>query len=105
MAYDRYKKFRKDDGTLRFVPFIKIPIRSTDEYHTYEMGKTRFDRLSYEYYGDSQYGWLILQANPSIGSFEFEIPNGTMLRIPMPIETVLTGYEASIDEYKQINGI
>lgn len=105
MTYDRYKKFRNDDGTISLVPFVEIPIRSTDEYCTYEIGKTRFDRLSYKYYGDPRYGWLILQSNPNISSFEFEIPNGTVLRIPMPLETVLNGYEVSIDEYKQINGI
>ena len=105
MAYDRYKSFRNDDGTINMVPFIKIPVRSTDEYYTYQIGKTRLDRVSYDYYGDSNYGWLILQANPGISSFEFEIKDGTILRIPLPLDTVILGYEDAIKTYKQLNGI
>lgn len=103
--YDRYKSFRKTDGTMSIVPFIKIPIRDSDTYIAYEIGKTRLDILSYKYYGDSNYGWLIMQANPDYNFYEFEIPNGASLRIPLPLQTVLKKYEEDINSYKILYGI
>ena len=105
MKYDRYKKFRKEDGTLYNVPFIPITKRSSDQYITYRTGKTRMDTVSYNAYGDSDFGWLILQANPEYSGFEFEIPNGSILRVPSPLQTVLSGYESDIEKYKTIYGL
>ena len=59
MSYDRYNKLRIN-GTVKEVPFIKIPVRSTDYYTNYIAGKTRLDILSFEYYNDPNYGWLIM---------------------------------------------
>ena len=65
MSYDRYAKF-KSNGTVQSVPFIKIPKRSTDAYDVYVKDQSRLDLLSYKYYGDANFGWLILQANPDM---------------------------------------
>lgn len=104
MAYDRYKKFRIN-GTVKNVPFIKIPLRNTDYYTVYNRRTTRLDMLSYQYYGDPNYGWLILQANPGLGALEFQIPENTPIRIPYPLTTVLSDYSASIDTYNTRYGI
>ena len=64
MNYSRYKSF-VSNGSYKNVPFIGIPVRGTDCYTYYEVGKTRLDLLSYQYYNDPNFGWLILQANPS----------------------------------------
>ena len=61
------------------------------------------DTLSYKYYGDSNYGWLIMQANPKYGSLEFLIPNGVTLRIPYPLNTAKTRYESGILAYQREN--
>ena len=66
MDYNRYSKFTRN-GNIALVPFIKIPVKQTDYYDFYRKGQTRLDRLSYKYYGDPNFGWLILQANPSCG--------------------------------------
>ena len=92
MAFDRYNSFR-NNGDVSIVPFIKIPKRKSDIYITYEKGKSRLDNLSYEYYNNSDYGWLILQANPQYGSMEFLIPDKAELRIPYPLIEVLGGYK------------
>lgn len=99
MGYDRYTKFR-GDGDVSIVPFIKIPERKTDYYITYNKLQHRLDVLSYECYGDPDYGWLILQANPQYGSLEFEIPDNVDLRIPYPLGDVIEGYNRSVAEYK-----
>ena len=95
--YDRYRFFR-DDGHVDIVPFIEIEDDGNDLFIKYDRNKMRFDNLSYKYYGDPNYGWLILQANPHLGGFEFSIPDGVTLRIPYPLESALTRYESKITE-------
>ena len=104
VTFDRYHQFRMS-GTIKQVPFIKIPVKDTDMYTYYEAGNTRFDLLSYQYYDNPNYGWLILQANPELGSLEYNIPDGTKLRIPYPLETVIKDYQADIEEYIRLYGI
>jgi hypothetical protein len=103
-SFDRYKKF-KSNGAMKLVPFIEIPKKNSDLYAYYEAGKTRLDLLSYQYYDDANYGWLIMQANPEYGSLEFNIPDGTRLRIPYPLNTTITQYNTNIDKYIEIYGL
>ena len=103
-TFDRYKMF-KEDGTFKCVPFIKIPVKDTDIYTYYRRGMTRMDLLSYQYYDDPNYGWLIMQANPDCGSLEFNIEDGTRLRIPFPLSTTLNQYQIDIDTYKRNYGL
>ncbi len=100
-TYDRYTMFRID-GEIKMVPFGKIKTRDTDYYEKYERGKTRLDILSYEYYGDANYAWLIMQANPEYGSMEYEIPDSVMLRIPFPLTEAINDYEVSIEEHNKL---
>ena len=104
MKNSRYNSFISN-GSYKSIPFIKIPERATDCYVFYEVGKTRLDLLSYQYYNDPNYGWLILQANPEAGSLEFMIDDNTRLRIPYPLETALQGYEDDISKYDKLYGL
>ena len=104
MNYNRYKSF-KVDGAYKQVPFIEVPENTTDIYDYYEVGKTRMDLLSYQYYDNPNFGWLILQANPSVGSLEYKIKDGTKLRIPFPLETALQGYENNLAKYVKLYGL
>ena len=103
-TYDRYSKFRRD-GNILHVPFIEIPARSTDYYTYYKAGQTRLDLLSYQYYSDPNYDWLIMQANPEYGSLEFTIPDGAKLRIPFPLDTVIAQYNRDVDKYEKLYGV
>ena len=103
-SYDRYSKFR-NNGIISIVPFIKIPVKNTDYYETYKRGVTRLDLLSYKYYGDASYDWLIMQANSKYGSMEFNIPDKSDLRIPYPLNTTLEQYKQQIETYIEIYGI
>lgn len=103
-TYDRYSKFR-ENGTIKIVPFIKISPKESDIIVTYERGVTRLDILSYKYYYNSNYGWLILQANPQYGSMEFLIPDKAELRIPYPLDLTLKQYNTDIDTYMKVNGL
>jgi hypothetical protein len=104
MSYNRYKSFIMD-GAYKKIPSIKIPESNSDFYVYYDVGKTRLDLLSYQYYNDPNYGWLILQANPHAGSLEFNIEDGTKLRIPYPLETAIQLYESEIKNYTKLYGL
>lgn len=100
-TYDRYSLFR-NDGEIKIVPFGKIPPKSSDYFETYKKNETRLDLISYKYYQDANYGWLIMQANPEYGSMENEIPDGSVLRIPYPLDLSLEGYRDSIKNYNDL---
>ena len=98
--YDRYQKFRIDGYVQDNIPFIPIAKASSDIYLMFDKNKMRLDALSYKYYSDANYGWLILQANPDIPWFEYEIEDRTTIRIPYPLDTAISRYEKAIEEYK-----
>lgn len=100
--YDRYSKF-KDDGKNQIIPFIKIESSSTDITVIFQKDSMRMDTLSYKYYGDANYGWLIMLANPKFGSLEYSIPDNAVLRIPYPLSTAISRYENAVDKYKEEN--
>lgn len=100
MSYNRYTPFINGDE-IGVVPFCEISISNSDMYEVYKRGKTRLDKVSYNYYGSSDYAWLILQSNPQYGSMEFSIPDGVELRIPYPLNNALERYHKSITDYKK----
>lgn len=101
MSYDRYQKFRSN-GTIGIVPGIKLSVKPTDEYVEYILNKSRLDLLSYEYYGDANYDWLIMMANPQFGSLEYMIPDGEIIRIPYPLSDTIKDYEYQIEKYNTL---
>ena len=100
--FDRYSKFRQGN-VVGFVPFAKVPVKKTDIKIIFEKGLMRLDQLSYQYYNDADYAWLILQANPQYGALEFNIPDKVELRIPYPLDVSLTDYQKSIEDYNKYN--
>jgi len=101
--FNRYDLFEQD-GEFRIVPGIEIPIKSTDKYVQFKRGRDRLDKISQEYYNTPVFGWLILQANPSVGSIEFEIPDNFLLRIPFPLISALQDYKRGVDLYNLYYG-
>ena len=93
--FDRYRMFR-ENGQVSVMPNIKISSSPTDLFITYEKSKMRLDNLSYKYYGDSNYGWLILLSNPKYNCMEFDLPDGITLRIPYPLQDALSRYNNEV---------
>ena len=104
MSYTRYKSFIRN-GRYTRIPFIEIPVRGSDVFVVYDKRSMRLDLLSYQFYNDPNYGWLILQANPHLGPMEFNIEDGVRLRIPYPLETAIQGYEDDIARYDKLYGL
>lgn len=101
-TYNRYKSFIGGDGSVKEVPFIKIQKRSTDKYTYWDKMTSRMDLISYQYYGNPNYGWLILQANPLLPSLEYMIDQGEKIRVPFPLDLAISQYENDIKVYYQI---
>lgn len=85
--YDRYK-FTKQEGISYTPPFMQISERDGDKYEKYTIGISRLDKLSYNYYNDPKFGFLVLMANPEYLS-EFDIPDNAIIRIPYPLNEIL----------------
>jgi hypothetical protein len=96
--YNRYQRFKSNNG-YKVIPFIEIPKYNTDLYITYDKSTMRMDNLSYKYYSSPDYGWLIMLANPSLGSLEYLIEDGANVRIPYPLDTAISRYETKVSEY------
>jgi len=101
--YDRYADFKKN-GEYEFIPFIKLRKKASDIKLVYKKDTSRLDIISDRYYGSPYYGWLILMANPQYGSLEFNIPDGTTIRVPFPLSDTLQEYQKKVEEYKKLYG-
>ena len=95
--FNRYRKLNTDQGVIS-PPFIKLDEKSTDDMIQYDKRKSRLDKISQDYYGAPYYGWLILMANPEYGGLEWNIGDGQMLRVPLPLNETLKEYEKKLNQ-------
>jgi hypothetical protein len=96
--YDRYRNFLID-GRQTVVPFVTLPPRPSDQKYIYRKNQSRLDKLSFEKYGTPYFSWLILQANPSFGGLEENIPDGSAIIVPFPLIAALQDYKNAMDSY------
>lgn len=105
--FNRYQKFIKNNK-MHGVPFIEIPHQPSDKTVVYKRGVTRFDKLSFDYYGSPFFDFIIKSANMQNGGYEgmeFDIPNGTNIRIPFPLSNAIKLYNDKVQEYIKLYGI
>jgi hypothetical protein len=88
MPVNFYKSL-KDNDSLKDMPPVKISFKKTDKYITYNKNLMRLDFIAGEIYQDETMWRLIMWGNPEY-SIEFDIPNGTIIRIPFPLKDVLS---------------
>lgn len=84
---NRYKEnlnFKIPSDTIRLPSISK---RSTDIYIQFN-STNRLDNIANRYYGYPEYYWIILLANNYAS--EFDIIEGDIIRIPFPIESVVS---------------
>jgi len=97
--YDRYEILKNSDGTINSAPFVNIPVDSNDKFEAWREGYSRMDILAFKYYNNPFYDFLIMYANPQYIS-EFDIPDGTIIRIPFPLDRVVLLYENTLTNIK-----
>ena len=96
--YSNIEVVKKQD-TRKYVNTIIYPIitpKSDDIYIITREGD-RLDNLSWEYYQNPTYWWIIARAN-NIGKGTMFPETGTQLRIPSSIENI-------ISEYNELNDV
>lgn len=98
--YNRYTILKNNDGSVDLMPFVSLPVNSSDKYELWNSEFGRLDKLSMKYYGNPFYDFLILYANPEYLS-EFDIPDNTLIRIPFPLNKAKSDYEAILSAYKK----
>ena len=82
----------------RYITGVSIPRptmiiipQSTDILHVLKMGE-HLSNLSTKYYGDPNLSWIIMRGNPDYLN-EFEIPFGTVIRIPFSLSQVFQAWQ------------
>lgn len=102
--YDRYELFRNTNGDINQLPFVTIPSNPSDKFERWNQRTSRMDKISQRYYGTPFFDFLILYANPKHLS-EFDIPDGTLIRIPFPLERARNDYEQILRRQRDDNGL
>jgi hypothetical protein len=97
--YDRYAILKNSDGTTDSMPYVNLPANASDKFEYWNTEFSRMDKLSQKYYGNPFYDFLILYANSQYVN-EFDIPDGTLIRIPFPLSKAKSDYEAILTTYK-----
>ena len=92
--YNRYGILVNSDGTTDMMPFVQLPVNQSDKFENWNTYNCRLDKFAQKYYGNPFYDFLILYANGYMS--EFDIPDGTLIRIPFPLAKVKADYEVAL---------
>lgn len=103
MATNRYSRMVVN-GMITRLPLVTLGKRDTDYFEVYHKNSSSLDNISYQYYDDPNYVWLILLANQDYGSLEYNIPDGAILRIPFPLESALSEYDTKVEKMMTLYG-
>jgi len=76
-------------------PVRRIIPSPTDILHVLKMGE-RIDNLASKYYNDPTLSWVIMYANPDWDN-ELEIPIGTKVRVPFPLQRVYSDWKTNLE--------
>lgn len=100
MPYDFYKFLRDPNNprNLKEMPSITISRRNTDKFIIYDKNKERLDYVAGQIYNDETLSRIIMWANPEY-FIEFDIPSGTVIRIPYPLNDVLSEITQKLIDY------
>lgn len=80
-------------GTTKYPD---VPL-SLEDIYVYATQGDRFDILAQQYYNDSSLWWIISSANSTLKQDSYFIPEGTQIRIPQNISSIIT-------KFTQLNG-
>lgn len=98
-AIDFTQYLRSLDG-YKNMPHIKISKRNTDRFVVYNKSKNRLDRFAGDFYQEEEYWKVIMWANPDF-YYEFDIPDNTVIRIPLPKNEVINEITKQIIEKQE----
>lgn len=94
MSIDFYNLLKFND-TLKDMPPVNVDKRTTDKSIAYNKQRNRLDTIAGNVYGDETLWRVILWANPEY-FIEYDIPDNKVIRVPYPIQDVLTEISTKI---------
>lgn len=94
MSVNFYELLREENG-IKNMPNVTISRRITDKTIVFNPKLMRLDRIAGDVYGDETLYKLLMWANPEI-VYEFDIPRGSIIRIPFPLNDVIQEVVAKI---------
>lgn len=97
--YNRYAILANSNGTTDLMPFVLLPVNQSDKYETWNTEFNRLDKFAQKYYGNPFYDFLILYANGYMS--EFDIPDGSLIRVPFPLNKAKADYESALTAFRQ----
>jgi hypothetical protein len=94
---NRYKDisiFKNTTGKRYYgtTKYPEIPLSFNDTY-VYSTIGDRFDILAQQYYSDASLWWVISIANINLIQGSYFIPEGSQIRIPANIASILSQYK------------
>ena len=98
MGYNFYSLLKENDK-LKNTPPIQIEKRATDKSVMYNKQRNRLDTIAGNIYQDETYWKLILWANDQY-FMEFDIPDNTIIRVPWPLQDVVSEVQQKIVQTK-----
>ena len=84
---------RVDDKRVTSTSIYPEVAASEEDYYIISTVGYRFDILSKQFYGSSEYWWVLASANPSARRDTLFITPGIQLRVP-PYRTVVEVFES-----------
>ena len=87
---DKTKKGKRFYGTTIYP---RVPLNFKDTYVITQIGD-RFDILAQQYYGNSNYWWVISIANETLKQSSLYLQPGLQIRIPSQLGAVLSQFNA-----------
>ena len=84
---------RVDDKRVTSTSIYPEVAASEEDYYIISTVGDRFDILSKQFYGSSEYWWVLASANPSARRDTLFITPGIQLRVP-PYRTVVEVFES-----------
>lgn len=97
--YNRYNdisELRTSTGVRYYKNAVmpEIP-RSSDDIYVYTVLGDRLDLLSFTYYNDTGYYWVIAAANPGlVRKDSLNLTPGKQIRIPTNLQTIISDFES-----------
>ncbi len=84
---------RVDEKRVTSTSIYPEVAASEEDYYIISTTGDRFDILSQQFYGSSEYWWILASANPNVRRDTLFITPGIQLRVP-PYRTVIEAFES-----------
>ena len=91
--YNNTPNITSDNISGKGTTVYNVPPESVDDIYLISTLGDRFDILANEYYGNTEYWWVIAVANPHVSRKNFVINQGVQLRIPVNIEDIVAKFQ------------